>query len=308
MDHQPKSDALFAQARQIDLRTHRVVNDLLVGRYRSAFRGRGLEFDQVREYSPGDDVRAIDWNVTAREGRPYVKTFVEERALTLMLAVDVSGSQDFGSTATPKRQLAAELASVLALAGTRTHDRVGLILFSDRIEKVVPPRRGRNHAGRVVQEILGVEPAGRGTDIAQGVEVAATAAVKHGILIVVSDFELGGAPEHRKARLDAMQHVLLNASLRHDVVAVRVRDPRESQLVDVGVIAVEDAETGEVVELDTSSRRVRERYAELAAARADEVTQALRAARTDLVEVNPESGYLQPLVQFFAERRRRASR
>lgn len=290
------------QVRRIDLRTRGLVENALAGDWQSAMRGRGIDFDQVREYVPGDDVRAIDWNVTARAGRPFIKEFREERELRLMLLVDVSASGAFGSGAQRKRELAAELACVLAMSAARNNDQVGLILFSDRIEGFVPPGKGRQHVLRVVREILSCEPQGHGTDISAALELAGSILHRRSLLFVISDLELGA---DRQPAMEALTRVARPLGLRHDAVALQVVDPRERELPNVGLIAVEDAETGDVVQLDTARRKVRERYAQVAAERAAELKRLLRRANFEVVELDTSRSYVPTLLGFFKSRERR---
>jgi uncharacterized protein (DUF58 family) len=296
--------AIMEKVRQIEIRIRGLVDTSLAGSYRTAFRGRGLDFERVREYVAGDEVRTIDWNVTARAGRPFVKEFREERELTLMLLVDVSASGDFGSTDVAKRELAAELPCVLALSATRNNDLVGLIMFSDRIERFVPPAKGRGHALRVVREILACRPAGVGTDLAAALQLAGTVSQRRSVMFLISDLEVGGDRAHS---MTALMRAVRPLGVHHDVVAMQIRDPHERELPDVGLIAVEDAETGDVVQLDTGRRRVRERFARLAEARANEVRQLLRRGNVETVEIDTSRSYVPTLLQFFAGRERRLS-
>jgi uncharacterized protein (DUF58 family) len=295
-------ETVMEKVRLVELRIRGLVENSLAGGYQAAFRGRGIDFDRVREYVAGDEVRTIDWNVTARAGRPFVKQFREERELTLMLLVDVSASGDFGSTAQQKRQLAAELACVLALSATRNNDLVGVILFSDRIERFVPPAKGRSHALRVVREILGCEPVGRGTDLACALELAGSLSHKRAVIAMISDFELG---PRRAEALAQLEHAVRPLGAHHDVVALRIRDPHERELPNVGLVAVEDAETGEVVQLDTRRKSVRERFARAADAQAREVEKLLRRANVDTVDIDTSRSYVPVLLDLFGRRDRR---
>lgn len=292
------------QVRRIEIRSRRLVDETLAGRDRSVFRGRGLDFDSVREYVAGDDVRAIDWNVTARvPGRAFVKQFHEERELTVWLLVDVSASGDFGSGATSKRQLAAEIACVLALSAVRNDDRVGLIMFSDRIEVRVPPARGRSHAMRVVREILSCRPAGRGTDVAGAVELAGRLARRRAVMFLLSDFELPDG-----AARAALERAAQPVAARHDLVAVEIRDPREQALPDLGLVTLEDAETGQVVMVDSGRGRTRRRFAELAEARRADLHRALKRLGVEVLPLDTGRPYERELLAFFdARERRRAS-
>ena len=282
---------LLRRVRQIEIRSRRLVNHLFVGQYQAIFRGRGMEFADVREYQPGDEVRTIDWNVTARMGEPFVKRFVEERELTVLLAVDLSPSQAFGSAGPTKREIAAEIAAVLALSAVRTNDKVGLVAFTDRIETVVPAKKGLRHALRIVRELLYREPAGRGTNITDAVQYISNILHRRSIIFLMSDFQDRGYAA-----------ALRVAGRRHDVIAVTATDPRELELVNAGLIEVEDAETGESVLIDTSSRRVRQQYAARAAAQRDERRAWLRAAHVDLIEVSTVEPYVGPLIAYFKRR------
>ncbi len=297
-------EQIMEKVRLVELRIRGLVNTSLAGGYQSAFRGRGIDFDQVREYVAGDEVRTIDWNVTARAGRPFVKQYREERELTLMLLVDVSASGEFGSGAQQKRELAAELACVLALSATRNNDKVGVILFSDRIEKMIPPAKGRSHALRVVREIIGCEPQGRGTDIAAAFELAGQLNKKRAVMVLISDLEVGPA---RARALAVLEHAVRPIGAHHDAIALRIRDPHERAVPDVGIVAIEDAETGEVIQLDTRRKRVRDEFARLAAERTREVEKLLARARVDTVEIDTKRSYVPTLLALFARRDRRMS-
>ncbi|HVZ88643.1 MAG TPA: DUF58 domain-containing protein [Polyangia bacterium] len=292
------------KVRQIEIRTRRLVDESLAGHYHSVFRGRGIDFDSVREYVAGDEVRTIDWNVTARAGRPFVKQFHEERELVVWILVDVSASGDFGSGSATKRDLAAELACVLALSAVRNNDKVGLLMFSDRIEAHVPPAKGRAHVLRVVREILTCKPAGRGTDIAAALDVVRQRALRRSVMFLISDFEL---PDDAGAALAALERAARPVGARHDVVAFEVRDPRERTLPDLGLVTVEDAESGAVVTLDTGRRRVRERFAALAARRDAEMRRALRRLRIETLPLDTARPYLPELLAFFESRERRSA-
>ena len=292
---------ILKKVRAIEIRTNRLVNDSLAGQYHSVFKGRGMDFDEVREYSPGDEVRTIDWNVTARTGYAFVKKFTEERELTIMLLVDVSASGNFGSGAQSKRQMAAELASVLAFSAIRNSDKVGLILFSDHIEQYIPPKKGRQHVLRVIREVLCFEPQSRGTDIVRALDFANQITNRRTIMFLVSDFEL---PNQDQALTDVRRAVRL-ASRRHDVVALHIHDQHEAELPDVGQLAIEDAETGELIELNTTDTRVRSRFAELAQARVDNLRRTLASEGVDSLNLNTRESYEPALRTFFKNRARR---
>ncbi len=285
---------ILRKVRQVEIRTRRLVTDALAGQYHSVFKGRGMNFEEVREYTPGDEVRTIDWNVTARTGRPFVKKYTEERELTILLLVDVSASGHFGSARQSKREMAAELASVLAFSAIRNNDRVGLLLFTDQVEQCIPPRKGRGHVLRVVREILFFQPQRRGTDIARALDFANHILSRRAVVFLISDFQ---APDCRQA-------VQLTRR-RHDLIAGVVGDPRERELPDVGRVVLEDAETGEQLELDTSRAAVRAAFAEQARRRLETVRRSLRSAGVDVLDLDTSRPYLPALRQFFATRERR---
>src|ERR1700733_1813269 len=264
---------IMSNMRQLEIRTRRMVNDSLAGAYHSVFKGRGMDFDEVREYSPGDEVRTIDWNVTARAGRPFVKKFTEEPELTILLLVDISASGNFGSATLSKRDLAAELASVLAFSAIRNSDKVGLLLVTDRIERYLPPKKGRRHVLR-----------GRA------------------IVFLISDFESPGDPV---ATREALRRAIRQTNRRHDLVAVHIEDPREKELPDLGVLALEDAETGEVIQLDTSSAAVRRLFKEESAKRNRRLVSDFRAEGVDTLQLQTDTAYIPALQRFFKTRERR---
>jgi uncharacterized protein (DUF58 family) len=277
--------------RKIEIRTKTILESGIGGDYHAVFKGRGMEFAEVREYSPGDDVRTIDWNVTARMGTPYVKKFVEERDLTLLVLVDVSGSQRFGSRFLLKRDYAAELLAVLAFSAVANHDRVGAVLFTDRVEAYVAPRGGRDHALRIVRDLLAVEPQGRGTDLASAFRFAAKVLKRRGIVAVISDFQDQG---YEKA-LGILRG-------RHDVVALQLWDPAEAEVPSVGLVALRDPETGELRVVDTSSSAVR---LQLRATTLSEAKEVFRRTRVDSLPLSTDAPYHRPLAGFFKARERR---
>jgi uncharacterized protein (DUF58 family) len=279
------------KVRRIRIRTRTILQAGVVGSYHAVFKGRGMEFAEVREYAPGDDVRTLDWNVTARTGVPHVKKFVEERDLTLLLLVDLSGSQSFGSHFLLKRDYAAELAAVLAFAAVANHDRVGAVLFSDRIESFVPPARGTDHALRIVRDLLALEPAGRGTDLAQALRFAGRVLKRRGIVAVISDFQAEG-----------FEKPLGVLRRRHDVVALQLHDPRENDLPAAGLVRLRDPETGAHVVVDTSRPEVRRRLDDGARAR---VTEVFRRTRTDALALDTSQSYERALAGFFKAREKR---
>ncbi len=285
---------ILKKIRQIELRTNRLVTESLAGQYHSVFKGQGMNFDEVREYQPGDDVRAIDWNVTARMNHPFVKKFVEERELTVVLIVDLSGSGLFGSVSQSKRELAAEIASVLAFSAIRNNDKVGCILFTDVIEQYIPPRKGRRHVLRVIREVLFHEPRRRGTDLTGALDFLSRVTPHRAIAVVLSDF-LG------QASLAALRQ----ANRRHDVVAVQIADRYERELPDLGLLVLKDAETGEVVEVNTGDERKRRAFAERQVRGQAELLRLLRAARIDSIQLRTDEPYSAALGRFFETREKR---
>ncbi|HSZ09269.1 MAG TPA: DUF58 domain-containing protein [Steroidobacteraceae bacterium] len=296
------SKVIMSGMRQLEIRTRRMVNDSLAGSYHSVFKGRGMDFDEVREYTPGDEVRTIDWNVTARAGRPFVKKFTEERELTIFLLVDISASGNFGSGAASKRDLAAELASVLAFSAIRNSDKVGLLLYTDRVERYLPPKKGRRHVLRVVRDILYHTPEAIGTDTVKALDVANRLLHRRAIVFLISDFETPREPAAVRAEL---RRAMRRTNRRHDLVAVHVEDPREKELPNVGIIALEDAESGEVIELDTASSTVRKRFKEMSAERARGLVNDFRSEGIDTLQLQTGAPYMPALQRFFKTRVRR---
>ena len=288
--------AMLDRIRRLDIRTRRMMNDSVAGEYHSVFKGRGMDFDEVREYVPGDEVRAIDWNVTARAGHPFVKKYAEERELNILLLVDISASGNFGSGTQSKRELAAELASLLALSAIRNSDKVGLLLYTDRIEEYLPPTKGRRHVMRVVREILYHSAKGRGTDTVKALEVAGHVLHRRAIVFLISDFQSNG--DAAKAR-DALRRAMRQTNRRHDLIAVQIEDPRERDLPDVGLLSLEDAESGEMVELDTSDVSVRERFNQEAVTRVKKLLGDIRSEGVDTLELKTNAPYLPALQRFF---------
>jgi uncharacterized protein (DUF58 family) len=294
--------AMLDRIRRLDIRTRRMMNDSVAGEYHSVFKGRGMDFDEVREYVPGDEVRAIDWNVTARAGHPFVKKYAEERELNILLLVDISASGNFGSGTQSKRELAAELASLLALSAIRNSDKVGLLLYTDRIEEYLPPTKGRRHVMRVVREILYHSAKGRGTDTVKALEVAGHVLHRRAIVFLISDFQSNG--DAAKAR-DALRRAMRQTNRRHDLIAVQIEDPRERDLPDVGLLSLEDAESGEMVELDTSDVSVRERFNQEAVTRVKKLLGDIRSEGVDTLELKTNAPYLPALQRFFKSRGRK---
>jgi len=285
---------VLRQVRRLELRTRRLMDSSFAGEYRSLFKGQGMEFAEVREYQAGDEVRTIDWNVTARMGRPFVKQYVEERELTVMLAIDLSGSSRFGTRPRFKHELAVEMAGVLALAAVRNNDRVGLLLFTDRIEHALPPRKGRKHALRLIRDLMTIEPRGRGTDISVATDRLSKLLTHRAVVFFCSDF-LSSDLERPLARV----------AQRHDVIAVTLEDPAERDLPNVGLARLEDPETGERIEIDTSNPRVRKAFADRVAS--DDTVRRKLFGRLGLDEiiVHTEHGYVDALLSFFRARARR---
>src|SRR5579859_5508913 len=296
---------ILKKIRQIEIRTNRLVTESLAGAYHSVFQGQGMNFDEVREYQPGDDVRTIDWNVTARMNHPFIKKFVEERELTLMLVVDVSGSGLFGSRAQSKRELAAEIASVLAFSAIRNNDKVGLLLFTDEVEKFVPPRKGRGHVLRVIREVLYFEPKRRGTDLAHALEFMGRVLPHKAIAVVISDFLM---PEGNGTLPPQTQIALRMANRRHDVVAVHIADRYEMELPALGRLILEDAETGEIVELNTAPAASRDAFALRQEKQYAEVARQLRSSGIDSIQLRTDEPYAAALGRFFEAREKRRLR
>lgn len=288
------SRELFKQVRRIHLRTSRLVNDVFAGEYRSAFKGRGVEFAEVREYSPGDDIRAIDWNVTARLGQPYVKRYVEERELTVMLLVDLSASEQFGSVGRLKVDIATELCAVLALSAITNNDKVGLMLFTDQIEQFIPPQKGKRHVLRVIREVLTFRPVHRGTDIGLALEYLRKVSRRRAVSFLISDFL---ASQYDKP--------LRIANRRHDIIPISIADRREFDLPRVGFLTLQDLETGAYTLVDSSSTAVRRRYRQQRQSAVAQRRQLFRALGIDAIEVHTGEPYINPLMRFFRHRERR---
>ena len=296
---------ILKKIRQIEIRTNRLVTETLAGQYHSVFKGQGMNFDEVREYQPGDDVRSIDWNVTARMNHPFIKKFVEERELTVMLVVDVSGSGLFGSRDQSKRELAAEIASVLAFSAIRNNDKVGMLLFTDDVEKFIPPRKGRGHVLRVIREVLYFEPKRRGTDLAQALEFMGRVLPHKAIAVVISDFLM---PAGNGALPPQTQIALRMANQRHDVVAVHIADRYELELPALGRLILEDAETGEIVELNTAPAASRDAFALRQEKQYADVARQLRSSGIDSIQLRTDEPYAAALGRFFEAREKRRLR
>jgi uncharacterized protein (DUF58 family) len=300
-----QTSELLRKVRRIEIRTSHLVSDVLAGQFRSAFKGRGMEFEEVRPYQYGDDVRSIDWNVSARTGFPHVKLFREERELTVMLAVDLSGSLAFGTHAQLKRELAAEIAATLAFSAIRSNDRVGLLCFTDRVERIVPPRKGPRHVLRIVRDLLAFEPQSRGTDIAGALDETNRLLSRRSVVFVISDWR---SPVLAADGREPWESALRIARMKHDVIPVMVRDRREREMPDVGLAEFVDEETGERVVVDLGSRAVRERFARLAAADDALLDDTLRRLRSEAIRVETGGDFVEPLTAFFRRREGRKGR
>ena len=285
---------VLKKVRQIEIRTRHLVNDVFSGEYHSVFKGRGMEFAEVREYEPGDDIRTIDWNVTARMGRPYIKRFTEERELTVILVVDVSASSNFGTFEQMKGEIIAELCAVLAFAAIKNNDRVGLLIFTDQIEKFIPPKKGRSHILRVIRELLYTQPEQPGTDITQALEYLNKVITRRSIVFMVSDFLTS----------DYMTPLRIT-NKRHDMVAITITDPREIRLPPVGLIELEDVETGEEVLIDTNDKAWLQAYQKMNIQRREERDRQFRLMGVDAVHISTDRPYIDPLIQFFRMRERK---
>lgn len=297
---------LLASVRRVEVRTNRLVNDMMVGAYLSHFKGRGMDFEELREYIPGDEVRDIDWNVTYRMGRPFVKRYREERELALVLALDISGSSAFGSELRSKREFAAEIAGTLAISATRSSDKVGLLLFTDQVELFLPPRKGRRHILRLIREMLFFEPKHRGTNVPAGLAFLNHVLHRRSIVFLLTDFlhSFGQAAGAAGAGRDILKEVgLTNA--RHDLVCIHLHDPRESALPAAGLLTIEDAETGELLEIDSNRASVRDKFARANADRLAELDRGLRRAGVDTLSFSTQQSFAQTLQSFFETRRGR---
>lgn len=287
------SKELAKKVRYIQIMTNKAVNDVLAGEYHSVFKGQGMEFDEVREYQPGDEIRTIDWNVTARTGHPYVKRFREERELTLLFLVDLSASGRFGSVKNMKNEVATELCALLAFSAIKNNDKVGLVVFTEEVEMFIPPAKGTTHVLRLISELLSFEPKKNGTKIRAGLDFAARILNRRSIVFLISDFF--------DKEYDRTLRIL---SRRHDLIALSVNDPREYELPDVGLLDLQDAETGATITIDTGSPAVRRQYAAAGRARSEGLRESLRSMDIDLIEVGTSHDYLLDLIRFFKRRER----
>jgi uncharacterized protein (DUF58 family) len=285
---------ILQKIQKIHIRTSYLVNDIFAGEYESAFRGRGMEFEEVREYTAGDDISDIDWNVTARMGHPYIKLYREERELTIMLLVDVSSSGLFGTVKQLKNELAAELASVLAFAAIKSNDKVGLVIFSDHVERYIPPKKGRSHVWRVIKEVLEHQPRSTGTDISAALNYLNTVCRRRAVVFLISDFIARG-----------YETALRITNKKHDVIAINITDPRERELPGVGMVALEDAETGETLLVDTTDEQVRKAYRFLAEEKFQQRLATFKAAHIDYIDIRTDTPYIDTLLKFFRMREKR---
>ena len=285
---------ILKKIRALEIKTRGLVETAFAGDYHSVFKGRGMNFEDVREYQPGDEIRAIDWNVTARMGTAFVKKFTEERELTVMLIVDVSASGNFGSTSQSKRELAAEVACLLAFSAIRNNDKVGLLLFTDRVELFIPPKKGRSHTLRLIREILFFQPEGRGTEPALALDYLNKIVTRRSVIFFISDFQ---APDFSRA--------LAITGRRHDFIAVQIHDEREKVIPNIGIITLEDAETGEQVEVNTAERSTRTLFTDLAQREESELLRNLRRNNIDTIALRTGHDYLPALRSFFKQRERR---
>jgi len=291
-----KTAEILKKIRTLEIKTKGLVETAFAGDYHSVFKGRGMNFEDVREYQPGDEIRAIDWNVTARLGTAFVKQFTEERELTVMLIVDVSASGNFGSTMQSKRELAAEVACLLAFSAIRNNDKVGLLLFSDRVELFIPPKKGRSHTLRLIREILFFQPGGRGTAPALALDYLNKIVTRRAVVFFISDFQ---APD--------FSHALAVSGRRHDFIAIHIQDEREKVLPSIGIITLEDAESGEQIEVNTMERATRQRFTDFADEQEADLSRTLRRNNIDVIALRTGEDYLPALRSFFKQRERRVA-
>ena len=293
---QESENDILRRVRKIEIKTRGLSNEIFAGKYHTAFRGRGMSFSEVREYRAGDDVRDIDWNVTARSRKPHIKVYEEERELTMMLVVDVSGSRMFGSTERLKKNIITEIAAVLAFSAAENNDKVGCIFFSDRVEKFIPPKKGRSHILMIIRELVGFRPESVRTKLSEPVRFLTNVNKKRCTTFILSDFM--DSSKDRAALDDALKI----AGGKHDLVGIRVYDPRETELPDVGIVEMKDAESGRKVWVDTSSRAVREHYAEKWRQRSAQIESTLKHNRIDTAMVSTEGDYVSELIKLFKQR------
>ena len=288
------TSALLKKVRKIEIKTKGLSNHIFAGEYHTAFKGKGMAFSEVREYQPGDDIRSIDWNVTARYNSPFVKVFEEEREMTVMLLIDMSASGNFGTQEQFKRELATELAAILAFSAINNNDKVGVIFFTDKVEQFIPPKKGKSHILRIIREVLAFEPTGKGTDIAGALEYFSAVIKKRSICFILSDF-----------MSKEFDRPLKIASKKHDLVALRIHDKREDTLPNVGLVPMQDAETEKMLFVDTSSKKVRDNFAKNRAQATEKLRNLFPASGVDLIDITTGTDYVKPLIIFFKTRGKR---
>ena len=288
------TSALLKKVRKIEIKTKGLSNHIFAGEYHTAFKGKGMAFSEVREYQPGDDIRSIDWNVTARYNSPFVKVFEEEREMTVMLLIDVSASGNFGTQEQFKRELATELAAILAFSAINNNDKVGVIFFTDKVEQFIPPKKGKSHILRIIREVLAFEPTGKGTDITGALEYFSAVIKKRSICFILSDF-----------MSKEFDRPLKIASKKHDLVALRIHDLREDTLPNVGLVPMQDAETEKMLFVDTSSKKVRDNFAKNRARTNEKLRKLFPASGVDLIDITTGTDYVKPLINFFKTRGKR---
>jgi uncharacterized protein (DUF58 family) len=288
------TSALLKKVRKIEIKTKGLSNHIFAGEYHTAFKGKGMAFSEVREYQPGDDIRSIDWNVTARYNSPFVKVFEEEREMTVMLLIDVSASGNFGTSKQFKRELATELAAILAFSAIKNNDKVGVIFFTDKIEQFIPPKKGKSHILRIIREVLAFQPTGKGTDISRALEYFSAVIKKRSICFILSDF-----------MSKEFDRPLKIASKRHDLVALRIHDTREDNLPNVGLVPMQDAETEEMIFVDTSSKNIRDLFMKNRTSKITALKKLLPVSGVDLIDISTGTDYVRPLINFFKTRGKR---
>ena len=285
------TSALLKKVRKIEIKTKGLSNHIFAGEYHTAFKGKGMAFSEVREYQPGDDVRSIDWNVTARYNAPFVKVFEEEREMTVMLLIDVSASGNFGTQEQFKRELATELSAILAFSAIKNNDKVGVIFFTDKVEQFIPPKKGKSHILRIIREVLAFQPTGKGTNIAEALEYFNSVIKKRSICFILSDF-----------MSKDFERPLKIASKKHDLIALRIHDTREYTLPNVGLVPMQDAETEKMIFVDTSSKKVRENYAKNRLKATEKLHKLLPASGVELIDISTGTDYVKSLINFFKTR------
>jgi uncharacterized protein (DUF58 family) len=285
------TSALLKKVRKIEIKTKGLSNHIFAGEYQTAFKGKGMAFSEVREYQPGDDIRSIDWNVTARYNAPFVKVFEEEREMTVMLLIDVSASGNFGTQEQFKRELATELSAILAFSAIKNNDKVGVIFFTDKVEQFIPPKKGKSHILRIIREVLAFQPTGKGTNIAGALEYFNSVIKKRSICFILSDF--------MSKEFDIPLKI---ASKKHDLVALRIHDTREDTLPNVGLVPMQDAETEKMIFVDTSSKKVRDNFAKNRLQATEKLRKLFPASGVDLIDITTGTDYVKPLINFFKTR------